>query len=51
MKSKKFNVVYEGKIVAENLSYEQATDALHEIALEYYTKNLDINEIKLEEIN
>jgi hypothetical protein len=51
MSEKMFRVVYNGQVLSENLTYDQTADALHELALRFYEDNIDVDEIKLEEMN
>jgi hypothetical protein len=49
---KTFRVVYKGQVLSENLTYDQTADVLHDLALKYYEdEQIDVNEIKLEEID
>jgi hypothetical protein len=46
-----FNILYKGKTIHKNLSYEETTEILDELSEEYYnTGEYDPNEIELEEI-
>jgi hypothetical protein len=52
---KKFNVLYDGKVMYRHLSYEDAADALLELSEVYYGNiegNIDdVNLITMEEVN
>lgn len=49
---KRFNVIFRGEVLAENLSYEDAADTLHELALKYFESYDDFNpeDITIEEL-
>jgi hypothetical protein len=49
---KRFNVLYKGQRVFENLTYDQTADALHELALKFYeNEKINPNDIQMEEID
>lgn len=48
---KKFNVLYKGRKIYQDLDYYQCTEVLDELSSQYYNdEEFDINEIELEEI-
>jgi hypothetical protein len=48
---KKFNVLYKGRKIHQDLSHEQCAEVLMDLSETYYDdENFDINEIELEEI-
>ncbi len=48
---KKFNVLYNGRKIYSDLSYEECTEVLDEMAQKYYSDlEFDINFLELEEI-
>jgi hypothetical protein len=47
-----FNILYKGRKIHTNLSYEECADILDEISQKYYdNEEYDPNEIELEELN
>lgn len=46
------DIYYKGRKIYTNLSHEDAADILHEMALESYdgNKEIDLNEIEIEDI-
>jgi len=47
----KFNVLYKGRKIYQDLSYEQCTEVLDELSSKYYNdEEFDINEIELEQL-
>jgi hypothetical protein len=49
---KKFNVLYQGRKIYSDLSYEECTEVLDEIAQRYYSDSeFDIHLLELEEID
>ena len=48
---KHFNVLYKGRKIYQDLSYEECLEVLDNLSQEYYQNDeYDINEIELEEI-
>lgn len=48
---KKFRITYKGEQMFDQLSYDQAADALHELALKYYeNEKINPEDIQMEEI-
>ena len=48
---KTFNVLYKGRKIYKDLSYEECVEVLDNLSQEYYqNENYDVNEIELEEI-
>jgi hypothetical protein len=48
---KKFNVLYKGRKIHQDLSHEQCAEVLMDLSETYYNdENFDVNEIVLEEI-
>jgi hypothetical protein len=48
---KHFNVLYKGRKIYQDLSYEECVEVLDNLSQEYYQdENYDVNEIELEEI-
>ena len=48
---KHFNVLYKGRKIYQDLSYEECVEVLDNLSQEYYQdENYDENEIELEEI-
>lgn len=48
---KTFNILYNGRKIYSNLSYEECTEILDEMAQKYYTDNqFNIDILELEEI-
>lgn len=48
---KTFNILYKGRKIYTNLSYEDCLDIIDELSQKYYEgENVDPNEIVLEEI-
>jgi len=46
-----FNILYKGRKIYQDLSYEDCMEVLDNLSQEYYqNENYDINEIELEEI-
>ena len=46
-----FNILYKGRKIYQDLSYEECIEVLDNLSQEYYqNENYDINEIELEEI-
>ena len=46
-----FNILYKGRKIYQDLSYEECLEILDNLSQEYYqNENYDINEIELEEI-
>jgi len=46
-----FNILYKGRKIYQDLSYEECAEVLDNLSQEYYqNENYDINEIELEEI-
>ena len=46
-----FNILYKGRKIYQNLSYEECVEVLDKLSEEYYNKeDYDANEIELEEI-
>jgi hypothetical protein len=46
-----FNILYKGRKIYTNLSYEETTEILDELSEKYYnSKEYDPNEIDLEEV-
>jgi len=46
-----YNILYKGRKIYSDLSPEESTEVLTELAEKYYTENdFDINELELEEI-
>jgi hypothetical protein len=51
MNEKRFNVLYQGRKIYQNLTIEECSDILHEFSLQYYEgENIDPNELEMEEI-
>jgi hypothetical protein len=49
---KRFNILYKGRVIYQDLSYESCADVLEDLSREYYqNEQFDANEIELEEIN
>ena len=54
---KKFNLLYDGKVIHSNLSHEQALEVLQDLSERYYSStsegkdNIDANLIKMGEVN
>jgi hypothetical protein len=49
---KKFRVTYKGQLMFDDLNYDQAADALHELALKFYEdEKIYPTDIQIEEIN
>lgn len=47
-----FNILYKGRKIYYNLSYEEVVEVLDELSEKYYdTGEYDPNEIKLEKLN
>ena len=48
---KRFNVLYKGRKIHQDLSHEQCAEVLMDLSETYYDdENFDVNEIELEEI-
>lgn len=48
---KKFRITYKGEQMVDALTYDQAADALHELALKYYeNEKINPEDIQMEEI-
>jgi hypothetical protein len=48
---KHFNVLYKGRKIYQDLSYEECLEVLDNLSQEYYqNEDYDVNEIELEEI-
>ena len=46
-----FNILYKGRKIYQNLSYEECTEVLDELSSKYYTEeDFDIEQLELEEI-
>mgnify|MGYP000438952808 FL=1 len=46
-----FNILYKGRKIYQDLSYEQCTEILDELSSKYYTdEEFDIEQLELEEI-
>ena len=46
-----FNILYKGRKIYLNLSYEECTEVLDELSSKYYTdEEFDIEQLELEEI-
>jgi hypothetical protein len=45
-----FNILYKKKIIERNLTEEQCSDVLFDLAQKSYDGEIDANEIELEEI-
>jgi Lhr-like helicase len=46
-----FNILYKGRKIYKDLSYEDCMEVLDNLSQEYYQdENYDVNEIELEEI-
>ena len=46
-----FNILYKGRTIYQDLSYEECLEVLDNLSQEYYqNENYDANEIELEEI-
>lgn len=46
-----FNILYKGRKIYQNLSYEECTEVLDELSFKYYTEeDFDIEQLELEEI-
>ena len=46
-----FNILYKGRKIYRNLSYEECTEVLDELSSKYYTdEEFDIEQLELEEI-
>jgi len=46
-----FNILYKGRKIYQDLSYEQCTEILDELPSKYYTdEEFDIEQLELEEI-
>jgi len=46
-----FNILYKGRKIYQDLSYEECVEVLDNLSQEYYqNENYDVNEIELEEI-
>ena len=46
-----FNILYKGRKIYQDLSYEECVEVLDNLSQEYYqNEDYDINEIELEEI-
>jgi hypothetical protein len=46
-----FNILYKGRKIYQNLSYEECTEVLDELSSRYYTdEEFDIEQLELEEI-
>lgn len=49
---KKFNVLYQGRKIYTDLTYEECAEVLQELSESYYSdETFDVNLIELEEIN
>lgn len=49
---KRFNILYKGRKIYQDLSYEDCAELLEDLSQEYYQKeDFDANEIELEEVN
>ena len=50
--SELFNILYEGDVIRSELTYDEVTEALDELASEYYDTNVyDPQKIELEFLN
>ena len=48
---KRFNILYKGRKIYKDLSYEECVEVLDNLSQEYYQNGeYDVNEIELEEI-
>ena len=48
----KFNILYKGRVIYKNLSYEQSSEVLDELAEKFYNKGeFDPEFLELEAIN
>jgi len=46
-----FNILYKGRKIYQNLSYEECTEVLDELSSRYYTdEEFDIEQLELEEL-
>ena len=46
-----FNILYKGRKIYQDLSYEECTEVLDELSSKYYTEgDFDIEQLELEEI-
>ena len=46
-----FNILYKGRKIYQNLSYEECAEVLDELSSKYYTEeDFDIEQLELEEI-
>jgi hypothetical protein len=46
-----FNILYKGRKIYQNLSYEECTEILEELSQEFYhNKDFDVSQLELEEI-
>lgn len=46
-----FNILYKGRKIYQDLSYEECVEVLDNLSQEYYqNENYDVNQIELEEI-
>jgi hypothetical protein len=44
------NILYKGRKIYQNLTEEESTEVLLELAEKFYDEQIDVNEIEIEEI-
>lgn len=44
------NILYKGRKIYHNLTEEESTEILFELAQKFYDEQIDVNEIEIEEI-